>query len=331
MKLRSANVRTAHQLRATRLGMRAALAPLVACAALSLPAFAQGTVWLPTPESGTVTVSYVSQTADNLWVGESGPDPIPIPFLGLDQDTLQVSATYGLADALALDARFGRSEVSPKNGGPIPLTTDGWTDLNVGVTWRVVDELTSDAPSFAMRLGAIVAGNYDAGGAGPAEVMGDPSRVGAGPTAIGDGSDGFEVSGVVGKVFASRLALSGELGTRNRGSGVPRETFMNIDAQMIAGQYLVLSARYYLQSSAGDLDIGPPPSPGAHGRYWRRFPHVAEDVSRISLGGTVNLGGMSVGLDWFSVLDGRNTAEFEAVRGTFTYYFGRRGRVAISD
>ncbi len=305
-----------------------ALAPLVAGAAVSLPTFA-GTVWLPTPESGALMASYVSQSADNMWVGEDGPRPIP--FRGLDQDTVQLDATYGLSDALALDASLGRSEVSPKNGGPIPLTTDGLMDLNVGVTWRIVDELVTDTPSFAVRFGAIMAGNYDAGGAGPAEVMGDPSRVGAGPTAIGDGSDGFELSGIVGKVIASSLALSGELGTRNRGSGVPRETFMNLDAQWIAGQYLVLSARYYLQSSAGDLDIGPPPGPGAHGTYWRRFPHVAEDISRISLGATVNFGGMSVGLDWFNVLDGRNTAEFEAVRGTFTYYFGRRGRVAISD
>lgn len=317
----------AHERRATTTPARA-LACL-ACATLSLASFAEGTVWLPTPNSGSLMVSYVSQSADNLWVGKDGPQPIP--FRGLDQDTVQIDASYGLADAWALDARIGRSEVSPKNGGPIPLSTDGWTDLNVGLTWRAVDELVSDTASLALRVGAIVAGGYDAGGAGPAEVMGDPSRVGAGPTAIGDGSDGFEVSGIVGKVFAGRVALAGELGTRNRGSDLPRETFTNLDAHMFVGQNVVLSARYHLQMSAGDLDIGPPPSPGKHGTYWNRFPHVAEDVSRISLGGTWNLGSTSVGLDWFSVLDGRNTAEFEAVRGTFTYNFGRRGRAAISD
>ena len=297
------------------------LAALSVSIMLSLPALAEGTVWLPTPESGNVTVSYVSQSADNMWVGKNGPNPIP--FQGLDQKTLQFDATYGLADAWALNASVGTSEVSPKHGRPIPLSTDGRTDLEVGITWRFVDELISDAPSMAVRFGAILAGNYDAGGAGPAEVMGDVSRVGAGPTAIGDGSDGFELSGIVGKVFADRIAVSAELGTRNRGSDVPRETFMNLDGHLIAGQHLVLTARYYLQSSAGDLDIGPPPSPGKHGTYWRRFPHVAEDVARISLGGTLNFGDMSVGLHWFNVLDGRNTAEFEAVGGTFTYTFGR--------
>ncbi len=319
MKLESVQERPVDRRRATKAVMRGSAGCVLVV--LSLPVLAEGTVWLPPPDSGTVTVSYVSQTADNLWVGKNGPNPIP--FRGLDQDTLQFNATYGLADAWALDARIGRSEVSPKHGMPIPLSTDGWTDLEVGVTWRVVDELISDAPSLAVRFGAIVAGSYDAGGAGPVEVMGDASRVGAGPTAIGDGSDGFELSGVVGKVFADRLALSGELGTRNRGSGVPRETFMNLDAHLIAGQYLILSMRYYLQSSAGDLDIGPPPGPGAHGRHWNRFPHVAEDVSRISFGGTLNWGDISVGIHWFDVLDGRNTAEFEALGGTFTYNFGR--------
>lgn len=320
MNLRRANVRLLKRSRGTTT-VTQTLTVVAVTIGLSLPAFAKGSVWLPAPESGNVTVSYVSQTADNMWVGENGPNPIP--FQGLDQTTLQFDGAYALADAWALDASVGTSEVSPKHGKAIPLSNDGRTDLEVGVTWRFADELISDAPSMAVRFAAILAGDYEAGGAGPKEVMGDASRVGAGPTAIGDGSDGFELSGIVGKVFADRIALSGELGTRNRGSDVPRETFMNLDAHLIAGQYLVLTAGYYLQASAGDLNIGPPPGPGAHGTYWRRFPHVAEDVSRLSLGGTLNFGDMSVGLHWFSVLDGRNTAEFEAVGGTFTYNFGR--------
>ena len=298
-----------------------AWATALAVAALSPPALADGSVWLPAPGSGSVTVSYVSQTADNMWVGEQGP--MPIPFKGLEQTTLLFDGTYGLSDALALDASVGSSEVSPTHGRPIPISTDGRTDLNVGLTWRFLDEVVSDGPSVAVRLGAILAGDYEAGGAGPVEVMGNAARVGAGPTAIGDGADGFELSVIVGKIFGDRLALSGELGTRNRGSGVPRETFVNLDAYLIAGSRLVLGGQYHNQASSGDLDIGPPPGPGAHGTYWYRFPHVAEDVNRLSLGGTFTFNDqLSVGLHWFNVLDGRNTAEFEAVGGTLTYNFG---------
>ena len=288
--------------------------------ALALPAKADGSVWLPAPGSGSLTASYISQTADNMWVGKAGP--MPIPFRGLDQTTFQLDATYGLSDAFAVDASVGTSEVSPKHGMPIPISTEGRTDLELGMTWRFADEVISDGPSAAVRFGLILAGDYEAGGASPVEVMGDASRVGPGPTAIGDGADGAELSGIVGKVFGNRLALSAEVGTRYRTSDVPQETFVNFDAHLIAGSHLVLSAQYHLQSSSGDLDIGPPPRPGGHGTYWYRFPHVAEDVSRVSLGGTLSFDRFTVGVHWFDVLDGRNTAEFEAIGGTFTYNFG---------
>lgn len=289
--------------------------------AFALPALGDGSVWLPVPGSGSLTASYVSQTADNLWVGKTGP--MPIPFRGLDQTTFLLDASYGLSDAVAVDASVGMSEVSPKHGMPIPTSTDGRTDLELGLTWRFADEVVGDGPSAAVRLGLILAGDYEVGGAGPVEVMGDAARVGAGPTAIGDGADGAELSVIVGKVFGNRLALSAEAGTRYRTSDVPQETFVNLDAHLIAGSYLVLSAQYHAQSSSGDLDIGPPPGPGAHGTYWYRFPHVAEDVSRVSLGGTLSFERFTVGLHWFDVLDGRNTAEFEAFGGTFAYHFGR--------
>ncbi len=283
-------------------------------------ALADGSVWLPTPGTGTMTVSYVSQKADNMWVGKNGPNPIP--FRGLDQSTVTLDGTYGFSDSVSMDIRVGTSEVSPTHGNPIPLSTDGLTDTEVGLTWRFRDEVVSDGPSAAFRVGAIIAGNYDTGGPGPAEVMGDPSRVGAGPTAIGDGASGIELSGIIGKIFNNRIALSAELGFRNRSGDVPRETFMNFDAHLIARDNLVLSAQYHIQASSGDVDIGPPPGPGAHGMHWDQFPYVAEDINRVSIGGTFVLNSIDIGLHWFKVLDGRNTAEFKAIGGTLTYNFG---------
>ncbi len=282
---------------------------------------ADGSVWLPAPGSGTMTMSYVSQSADNMWVGKNGPNPIP--FQGLDQSTVTLNGTYGFSDAVSVDISVGRSEVSPKHGRPIPLETDGITDTEVGLTWRFRDEIVSGGPSAAVRFGAVIAGNYPTGGPGPAEIGGDPTRVGAGPTAIGDGASGIELSGVVGKVFNNRVALSAELGIRNRSGDVPRETFMNFDAHFIVGEHLVLSTQYHIQSSSGDIDIGPPPGPGAHGRHWDQFPNVAEDVNRVSVGGTLLFNKVDIGLHWFKVLDGRNTAEFKAFGGTLTYKFNR--------
>lgn len=288
--------------------------------ALTTPLLADGSVWLPAPGTGSMTVSYVSQSADNMWVGKNGPNPIP--FRGLDQSTVTINGIYGFSDAVSMDVSVGRSEVSPKHGMPIPLSTDGLTDTELGVTWRFLDEVVTGGASVAVRFGAILAGNYDSGGPGPAEVAGSVRLVGAGPTAIGDGASGFELSGIIGKVFNNRIALSAELGSRNRSGDVPRETFMNFDAHLIARDNLVLSAQYHIQASSGDIDIGPPPGPGAHGMHWDQFPNVAEDVNRVSLGGTLIFDRLDVGLHWFKVLDGRNTAEFKAFGGTITYNFG---------
>ncbi|MYD43522.1 MAG: hypothetical protein F4W90_06480 [Gammaproteobacteria bacterium] len=296
----------------------------VSCLAFATVAFADGgTTWLPAPGTGSVTVSYVSQSADNMWVGENGPNPIP--FQGLEQSTFLVNGTYGLTDAVALDVSVGRSEVSPTHGRPIPLSTDGITDTEAGVTWRFSDEVVTGNPSMAVRMGVILAGNYDTGGFGPAEsgIMGDASRVGAGPTAIGDGANGFELSGIIGKVFNGQFALAAEAGVRTRAGEVPTETFINLDAHVFVRDNIVLSGQYHIQSSSGDLDIGPPPSPGKHGTNWQKFPFVAEDVNRLSIGGTLLLDQVNIGLHWFNVLDGRNTAEFKALGGTLTYNFGQ--------
>ena len=295
------------------------------CLTFTTNALADGTVWLPSPGTGSFSVSYVSQDADNLWVGNDGPRPIP--FKGLKQKSYLLNGSYGISDSVGLDVAVGRSKVSPQHGMPIPKSQSGITDLEVGLTWRFQDEIISDGPSMAVRLGGILAGNYDTGGRGPAEEdIKDKDNlvdlVGAGPTAIGDGGSGIELSGIIGKALNSRLAVSAELGIVNRSNSVPRETFINLDGHLFASNNLVLSGQYHIQKSSGDIDIGPPPGPGAHGTYWERFPEVKEDISQISLSGTLLLGKVDLGLHWFKVLDGRNTAEFSAFGGTATFNFG---------
>ena len=262
---------------------------------VSTPVWAQGSAWLPIPKSGSLSVSHVYQDAEKFYRGK---DRRRLPFGGIEQSTTLASLNYGLTDSLAVDVQGGYSEVETDNG----MESDGMIDTTVGLTWRVVDEDISEAgaPSIAVRVAGIIAGDYDTGM----------------PQAIGDGGDGFEASLIAGKIFDNRFALSAEVGRRERNDSVPGETFLNAGAYMLVSPKLSLSVQYHKTMSDGDLDIGGP------GFNPTRFPETDEDIDRIAVGGSFNLTGqLSLGLNWFSVLDGRNTADFDAILGTVTYTF----------
>ncbi|MCY4155038.1 MAG: hypothetical protein OXF58_06895 [Gammaproteobacteria bacterium] len=259
------------------------------------PVWAQGTPWLPIPKSGSASVSYVYQDAEKFYRGKS---KVQLPFQGIEQSTVLISLNYGLTDALAFDVQGGHSDVN-RDIGP---GDSGMMDTTLGLTWRVLDEEISEAgaPSVAIRVAGIIAGDYETGF----------------PHAIGDGGDGFEASLLAGKIFDNRFALSGEIGRRERSNKIPGETYLNISAYLIPAPRLILQAQYHKTMADGDLDIGAP------GFSPARFPETDEDVDRIALGGTFSLtDNISLGFNWFSVLDGRNTADFEAFMGTASINF----------
>ena len=262
---------------------------------ISTPAWADGSPWLPIPKSGSLSISHVYQDAEKFYRGKHLRR---LPFGGIEQSTTLATLNYGLTDSLALDAQGGYSEVETDNG----MESDGMIDTTVGLTWRVVDEDVSEigAPSIALRVAGIIAGDYDTGM----------------PQAIGDGGDGFEASLIAGKIIDGRFALSGEIGRRERNDNVPGETFLNTAAYVLVSPKLSLSAQYHKTLSDGDLDIGGP------GFSPARFPETDEDIDRVSVGASLNLTNhFSLGLNWFKVLDGRNTADFNAILGTVTYTF----------
>lgn len=250
---------------------------------------------MPIPKSGSLSISHVYQDAEKFYRGKHLRR---LPFGGIEQSTTLATLNYGLTDSLALDAQGGYSEVETDNG----MESDGMIDTTVGLTWRVVDEDVSEigAPSIALRVAGIIAGDYDTGM----------------PQAIGDGGDGFEASLIAGKIIDGRFALSGEIGRRERNDNVPGETFLNTAAYVLVSPKLSLSAQYHKTLSDGDLDIGGP------GFSPARFPETDEDIDRVSVGASLNLTNhFSLGLNWFKVLDGRNTADFNAILGTVTYTF----------
>ena len=271
---------------------------------LSVSTWADGSPWLPVSKSGSLNLSYISESSKKFYRGKVRSN---LPFLKIEQETFLLSADYGLTDSLAIDLEVGLAEVSGKAPSPPgPPDREGTTDVNLGLTWRIVDEdISFGAPSVALRVGATIAGDYGTGV----------------PTAIGDEASGVEASLIVGKFMGGRFALSGEIGHRTRDNGVPDETFLNATAFLVViPRRLVLNAQYHNTMAGGSLDIGDPGfNPG-------RFPETSEDTERLGFGATFNANSrLGFGLNWFMVTDGRNTADFDTIAATVSYTFDAYG------
>lgn len=130
--------------------------------------------------------------------------------------------------------------------GPIDeRSPDGLAAVNLGVTYRRFDEAMSESellPSLVLRAGGIIAGDYDTGAI----------------NALGDGDDGFEVSGTAGKYFADRFALSAEFGYRKRNNNIPDNLFLQLSGGALLWNRVSLSLSYErMDTPWGSLDIGP--------------------------------------------------------------------------
>lgn len=285
---------------------RGILIALVAAAMMATgsPAFADGSPWLPDPETGSITISYVSQNATEFY--HPHKDPLKD---NLSQDTVSVEGRYGLSDEFAIDFRVGgaRSKYrypSPGMPSDIPIGQEsysGLTDTNVGIVYRVVDELVSPSlPSIALRAAGIIAGNYETGFA----------------NAIGDGGNGLELSAMIGKFFANRVALSGEFGYRDRDNNIPSDFFMNLSGGVLVMNSVGLSINYKLVDALSGLDIGEAP----FSRH--RFPQVEENIH--FLGGTATFNvtdTTNVSVSYGEVIDGRNTAKSKVWSVSLGYSF----------
>ena len=275
------------------------------------PAFADGSPWIPDPETGTITISYVSQNATEFYHLNNIPNvpqqQVKDPLADtLSQDTVWVEGRYGLSDEFAVDFRVGgaRSQYAPCNPtNPVCAQENfsGLTDTNIGVTWRVVDEVVSHLPSIGLRLGGIIAGNYKTGHL----------------NAIGDGGNGFEASAMIGKFIADRVALSGEVGYRDRDNDIPSDFFMNLSGGVLVMKSVGLSINYKLINALSGIDIG------RRGVFApSRFPEVEEDIQ--FLGGTATFtvtDTTNVGVSYGEVLDGRNTAKSKVWSVSLGYAF----------
>ncbi len=257
--------------------------------------------WLPEPGSLNTVLSYVFQTADNFYFGNK-KTALPTD---LDQHTASAYLEYGLTDSIALDARLGyASSDFLKTGadGPSPFgaSLDGLTDTNLGIRWRVLDELVGDKATVTLRAAGIVEGTY---------------RTGA-LNAIGDGASGGEFSALVGRYFENGISLSGEVGYRTRNKPVPDEFFANIRGGYAITSKLGIGVSYQVAESLGGIDIGSPDFTPA------RFPAVNEDNQTFGVDLSYRVTPKAfVSVNYGTTLTGRNTSNQNIVGVNLGYSF----------
>ena len=262
-------------------------------------AFASGSAWLPAPGEGSVTLSYVWQNADEFYAG-STKESTPLGE-DLTQQTVWVDAEYGLSDSIAIDFRAGLARGSFVEEAPPAKADDenGLTDINLGVTWRVVDEVVSSGPSIAFRLGGIKSGSYDTGYI----------------NSIGDGADGVEFSGIIGKFITDNIAVSGEAGYRYR-NDIPNNVFVNLSGGILLMDRLGVSVNYELTNAESGLDVGGP------GFSPDRFPETEEDIHVLGSALSLTLSEqVNLGASYGRVIDGRNTAASDIFSVSLGYSF----------
>jgi hypothetical protein len=273
------------------------------CSLFPLSCLAEGSPWLPEPETGNVNTSYVFQTSDEFYRAAE-KKPTPGGGEDLSQHTLWLSVNYGLTDDFAIDFRTGYSKSEFITGPGIPTIDDSFTgiaDSTIGFTWRFVDEDVSEkfTPSAAIRIAGIVAGDYDTGYI----------------NSIGDGGSGFETSLILGRMFGENFALSGEMGYRKRNNDIPDETFYNVTAYYVFSA-LTTSLEYKQVNALSGLDIGGP------GFMPSKFPQLDEDYQLFGLGFSYSVTeSLNVGLNLATVISGRNTNDSDALGITVGYSF----------
>lgn len=273
---------------------------VIVMTAMGSSAFADGvSPWLPAPGAGFVNLSYVFQNATQYFRGTKKSTPPE-----LSQHTVWVNGMYGLTDEVAIDVRVGaaRSDLADPThqaaGGRDNYS--GVTDSNIGVTWRIVDELVNPSlPTVSLRGGAIIKGSYATGYI----------------NAIGDGASGLEVSALAGRYLADWLAVSGEVGYRVRDGNVPEDLFVNLSGGVLF-ENIGLSVNYKLVDAQSGLQIGGP------GFSSPSFPEVEEDIQFLSGTASLNVTDtMNLGVTYGEVLDGRNTARSKVISVTMGYLF----------
>jgi len=283
-------------------------------------ALSQGSPWIAEPRTGSISISYFNQNATEFYRGaETVKGPLEATGASLGQNTVWLHVNYALRDAIAIDLQTAWAQsyvdgaVGPSGGEE---NYSGLFDTNLSITYRFLDELVSNAPSLAARIGVTIPGGYDTGYI----------------NSLGDGASGFEGSLIGGKFF-SVFGVSAEIGYRQRGStsinsdavgagsggdvDVPSEVFVNLSVFVPVGNRLRVDGIFSIVNATSGIDIG------GNGFSPSRFPGLDED--RQILGGRMFadlFGSVSANLFVGGIVGGRNTAKSTVIGGGLSVGFG---------
>ena len=133
--------------------------------------FADASPWMASAGEFDLGISQVEQSADDFYQADQKVE--------LDSElslsTTSLTLKYGISDEIGLDVSVGYA--SSDFGGAEDRS--GVSDSKIGLTWQFINEFVSvnNLPSTAIRLGAIIDGDYETGQI----------------NSIGDGGNGYEI------------------------------------------------------------------------------------------------------------------------------------------
>jgi hypothetical protein len=253
--------------------------------------------WTPAQGGGEAEISYNRQEATLFNPGEaeaSLPDTLSL-------DTVALSLSYGLSNRLAADVQVGYAKskfpvvpgLAPQGG------LDGLTDIQIGLRYKVLDELDGAPLTVTVGVAGIIAGGYDTGAL----------------SAIGDGGSGGQAALAVGRTIGP-ISLSGDIGYRTRSNDIPNELFGAVNASVSPVSGVSVYGGVAFVDSTSGIDIG------SAGFTPARFPEVEEDYKLWSVGASASIfGGNSLNLSYGQKFDGRNTAQSEFFRAGLGFAF----------
>ena len=253
--------------------------------------------WTPAQGSGEAEISFTRQEATLFNPGDA---EAPLPD-ELSLNTIALSLSYGLSNRLAADVQVGYAKskfpvvmgLAPQGG------LDGLTDIQIGLRYKVLDELDGAPMTVTLGVAGIIDGGYDTGAL----------------SAIGDGGSGGQAALAVGRSIGP-ISLSGDIGYRTRSNDIPNEIFGAVNASVSPVSGVSVYGGVSFVDSTSGIDIG------AAGFTPARFPEVEEDYKLWTVGASASIfGSSSVNLGYGQKFDGRNTAQSEFFRAGLGFAF----------
>ena len=272
------------------------LAILLLVTSASPMALADGSPWLPSDGTTTLSVDLISGSTDEFFIGDDSTD------LGgdLEGTFLWFNASYGYDDIWAFDFRTGYAESSFEGN---PLDQEDIADTSIGVSYQFINEFEADngSPTVSVRGGITIGGDYET------NII----------EAIGDGASGVDLSLLVGKSLTPSIAVFGDLTYRQRNNDVAEGVkYLLTTYYTTPVQGLGLQAAFGGIRTDSDINIGDP------GFSVDQFPQTDRDSDWLIFGANYGLqNGIGLGFSYSSVLSGKNVADSDIAAFSVSYSF----------